>query len=248
MKYDNIIKGKFISRPSRFIANVEINGKTEKAHIRNNGRCSELFIQGAEVYLTENHSTKKTTAYDLVVVRKKNGLLVNIDNRAAKLAVKEWLEKQGFSKLIGGQVIIDSKIDFYMEKENDYGSLKKFIYEVRTCTLEKNGVSYYPEAPVTNEHKLLRKLVRYSKMGYRTFLAFVIQINGVTGLKLCDDADPLYPMFFKEAVKDGLKYVLLPCIVEPDSLEIIPGKDFFQYMRDFRISSELGVRGSEPGG
>ena len=39
MKYDNILQGRFISRPNRFIANVEINNKIEVCHVKNTGRC-----------------------------------------------------------------------------------------------------------------------------------------------------------------------------------------------------------------
>ena len=34
MRYDNIHKGNFLSRPNRFIANVEIDGKAEVCHDR----------------------------------------------------------------------------------------------------------------------------------------------------------------------------------------------------------------------
>ena len=54
MKYENIRKGKFIDRPNRFIAHVEIQGEIETVHVKNTGRCRELLVPGYEVILEES--------------------------------------------------------------------------------------------------------------------------------------------------------------------------------------------------
>lgn len=94
MRYDNVISGRFIERPNRFIARVLTNGSEETVHVKNTGRCRELLRQGAEVWLTETNSPKRKTKYDLIAVRKENGLLVNIDSQAPNTAAREWLLKQ----------------------------------------------------------------------------------------------------------------------------------------------------------
>ena len=70
MKYDNITKSVFISRPNRFIAEVEVNGHREIVHVKNTGRCKELLIPGSEVWLTASENSARKTRYDLVAVRK----------------------------------------------------------------------------------------------------------------------------------------------------------------------------------
>ncbi len=70
MKYGKIVKGTFINRPNRFIAEVEINGKTEKVHVKNTGRCRELLIKGARVFLEQSTNPKRKTLYDLIAVEK----------------------------------------------------------------------------------------------------------------------------------------------------------------------------------
>ena len=80
MIYDNVTSATFIDRPNRFIANVRINDITETVHVKNTGRCKELLIPGAEIYLTEPGTKGRKTCYDLIAVRKKNGMLINIDN------------------------------------------------------------------------------------------------------------------------------------------------------------------------
>ena len=93
MKYNNITKASFIKRPNRFIAEVEIDGQKEIVHVKNTGRCKELLLPGAEVWLTAPGTPDRKTKYDLVAVKKDNGILFNIDSQAPNKVAKEWLEK-----------------------------------------------------------------------------------------------------------------------------------------------------------
>ena len=142
MKYDNITKAIFISRPNRFIVNVDICGKTETVHVKNTGRCRELLIPGCTVYLTAPDSIGRKTRFDLVAVEKSNGLLINIDSQAPNKVMREWLNTQNFDKIIPEYTYGRSRIDFYMER-----GAERFIAEVKGCTLELDGVGYFPDAP-----------------------------------------------------------------------------------------------------
>lgn len=94
MKYTNIVKGQFLSRPNRFIAYVDIDGKPEKVHVKNTGRCRELLTDHAEVYLEKSSNPSRSTAYDLVAV-KKGKRIINMDSQAPNKAVEEWLWQKG---------------------------------------------------------------------------------------------------------------------------------------------------------
>ena len=131
MKYENITRGIFIERPNRFIARVEIDGKTETVHVKNTGRCKELLVPGCEVWLTAPGTPGRKTKYDLVAVRKSTGILFNIDSQAPNKAAKEWLAEQGFSKVAPEYTFGDSRIDFYMEREFPEGEVRKHLMEVR---------------------------------------------------------------------------------------------------------------------
>lgn len=100
MQYKNITRGRFIDRPNRLVSHVEINGKPETVHVKNTGRCTELLLPGAEVYLTESGTPDRKTRYDLVAVRKANGILFNIDSQAPNKVVKEWQAGQAFDKVV----------------------------------------------------------------------------------------------------------------------------------------------------
>lgn len=99
MRYENITKGRFIDRPNRFVAHVEIDGKAETVHVKNTGRCRELLLPGSEVCLTEPGTAGRKIRYDLVAVRKDNGILFNIDSQAPNIVVKEWLTKRAFDRV-----------------------------------------------------------------------------------------------------------------------------------------------------
>ena len=175
MRYNNVINGMFLDRPNRFIAHVLINGESETVHVKNTGRCRELLLPGAEVWMDKSENPSRKTAYDLIAVRKENGLLVNIDSQAPNRVVREWLETQDFTVITPEYTYGNSRIDFYMEKGE-----KKYLLEVKGCTLEADGIGYFPDAPTQRGVKHLRELARAAAEGYRTAVAFVIQMDGVT--------------------------------------------------------------------
>lgn len=145
MRYDNIHKGKFLSRPNRFIANVEIDGKAEVCHVKNTGRCKELLIEGCTVWLEHSDSESRKTAFDLVAVEK-GDRLINMDSQAPNKAVGEWLREkmpfgEGFS-VYPEKKYGNSRFDFYLESQD-----RKIFMEVKGCTLEKDGVVLFPDAP-----------------------------------------------------------------------------------------------------
>lgn len=220
MRYDNITKAIFRERPNRFIAEVEICGKMERVHVKNTGRCKELLIPGSEVYLTEPGTPNRKTRYDLVAVRKSNGVLFNIDSQAPNKVVKEWLTGQDFDKVIPEYGYGDSRIDFYMERQSGEMGIRRYLMEVKGCTLEIDGVGYFPDAPTERGVKHIRELIKAKKEGYDASLAFVIQMEGVREVKPNTDTHPEFGKTLQEALSVGVHILYLLCRVEPDILEI----------------------------
>lgn len=221
MKYDNITCATFLRRPNRFIAEVEIDGHVEKAHVKNTGRCKELLIPGCEVYLTEPGTPGRKTRYDLVAVRKSNGILFNIDSQAPNRVVKEWLAGQKFDKVSSEYTYGESRIDFYMERHKADGEVERHLLEVKGCTLEIGGIGYFPDAPTERGVKHLRELTKAVKDGYKASLAFVIQMDGVTEVRPNIKTHPEFAEALEEATEAGVEVLYLTCHVEQDSLSII---------------------------
>ncbi len=220
LQYNVAIPGIFIDRPNRFIAHVEIDGEAETVHVKNTGRCRELLNPGAEVYLTEPGTPGRKTRYDLIAVRKANGILFNIDSQAPNKVVKEWLSGQEFDRIVPEYTYGNSRIDFYMERGNDH-----FLMEVKGCTLEIDGIGYFPDAPTERGVKHLYELIRAAQEGYRTFAAFVIQMDGVTEVRPNIKTHPEFGTALAAARDAGVQVLMLPCHVETDSLQILPSKE-----------------------
>ncbi len=215
MKYANIKQAVFINRPNRFIAEVEVDSLRQIVHVKNTGRCRELLIPGAEVYVTEPGTPGRKTKYDLVAVRKDNGILFNIDSQAPNKVVKEWLEKQNYDKIVAEYTYGESRIDFYMERGSD-----KYLMEVKGCTLEIDGIGYFPDAPTERGVKHLRELAGAARSGYKAMIAFVIQMDGVSLVRPNVSTHPEFGRALAEAESAGVEVLFLKCHVEPDSLII----------------------------
>ena len=215
MKYSNIVKGTFLDRPNRFIAHVELDRKRETVHVKNTGRCRELLLPGAEIWLTAPGTEGRKTKYDLVTVRKENGLLVNIDSQAPNAVVKEWLEKQQYDAVVPEYTYGDSRIDFYMER-----GAERTLMEVKGCTLEREGIGYFPDAPTDRGVKHLRELAKAVKDGYRAALAFAIQMDGIKEVRPNIQTHPEFGTAMQEARDAGVEILFLSCHVEPDGLTV----------------------------
>lgn len=214
--YQNVIPATFISRPNRFIADVLLDGHRESVHVKNTGRCRELLIPGAQVYLTASGKPGRKTGYDLVAVRKNTGVLFNIDSQAPNRVVFDWLKKQTFDVIHPEFRYGNSRIDFYMERAN-----QRFLMEVKGCTLEVNGTGYFPDAPTERGVRHLHTLIQAGKEGYRAIAAFVIQMDGVTQVLPNAATHPAFASAWQEAEAAGVEILMLPCHVEPDQLSIL---------------------------
>ena len=215
MKYEETCHAKFIDRPNRFIAHVELNGKTETVHVKNTGRCRELLLPGVNVILSHSGNSSRKTAYDLIAVYKEGLGLVNIDSQAPNQVVKEWLKGQEFTLVRPEYGYGDSRIDFYMEKGN-----KRYLMEVKGCTLERDGIGYFPDAPTERGVKHLHELAKAVSEGYQTYLAFALQMEGVTRVLPNVDTPPEFGAALEVAEAAGVKVLYLPCRVEEDALYI----------------------------
>lgn len=217
MKYHTTKKAEFIFRPNRFIAHVRIEGQDEieVVHVKNTGRCKELLLPGVTVILEEGQNPNRKTKYDLIAVYKEGFGLINMDSMAPNKVVKEWLEKKDYDYIKPEYTIGNSRIDFYMEKNQ-----KQYLMEVKGCTLEVDGVGYFPDAPTERGVKHLRELARLSLKGYHCMVGFVIQMEGVTKVLPNEITHPEFKTALEEAKENGVEVVYFLCKVQEDGLYI----------------------------
>ena len=231
MKYKNIVQGKFINRPNRFIANVEIDGEVETVHVKNTGRCKELLVSGATVYLEKVSESSRKTKYDLVAVIKERKnekpLLINMDSQAPNAAAAEWI-KGIVSKLDDSTEYAvrtevkygNSRFDLCVEHSVTGGQTEKTFIEVKGVTLEENGVALFPDAPTERGIKHIRELEKCVKEGNEAYILFVIQMKGMTEFRPNEQTHKEFADALRHAAKAGVKIIARDCIVTPDSMEI----------------------------
>ena len=218
MRYDNIHKGKFLSRPNRFIANVEIDGKAEVCHVKNTGRCKELLIEGCTVWLEHSDSESRKTAFDLVAVEK-GDRLINMDSQAPNKAVGEWLrEKMPFGESFSvypEKKYGNSRFDFYLESQD-----RKIFMEVKGCTLEKDGVVLFPDAPTLRGVKHIEELSHCLDEGYESYIMILVQMSDVKYFTPNYDTHPEFGESLENASRKGVKILCYDCNVTHDSMTV----------------------------
>ncbi len=217
MEYRRVLPARFLSRPNRFIAQVELAGQVETVHVKNTGRCRELLVPGAAVYLAAAENPARKTAYDLVAVEK-GSRLINLDAQAPNRVFGEWAAAGG----LPGLTLLrpetawgSSRFDFYWESAGARG-----FVEVKGVTLEVDGGAYFPDAPTQRGVKHLRELIAARQAGFRAAVCFVIQMKPVDFFSPNDLTHPQFGQALREAAGAGVEVWAYDCAVAPDRLAL----------------------------
>ena len=218
MRYQNIHKAVFLSRPNRFIARVLLEGEEVTVHVKNTGRCKELLVPGCTVYLEKSANPARKTLYDLVTVEK-GERIINMDSQAPNRLFEEWAREGHF---VPGLTLLRpettwgrSRFDFYWEA----GERKGFV-EIKGCTLEEDGWTYFPDAPTERGVKHLEELLQAKKQGYEAAVCFVIQMMDVRGFSPNDRTHPAFGRALRKAADDGVEILTYECWVTPEEVYI----------------------------
>ncbi len=218
MKYDNVLSGRFVSRPNRFIAHVDINGHAEVCHVKNTGRCRELLTPGARVYLEPAKNPERKTKFDLIAVEKQD-ILINMDAQAPNKVFYEWAAKGQFLpaplSIRPEFVWEDSRFDFLLEDKHG-----PVLVEVKGVTLEDNGVVLFPDAPTERGVKHLHGLTKAIRHGFRACAFFVVQMNGPACFRPNDATHPAFGHALRTAALAGVRILAYDCCVTSDSLTL----------------------------
>lgn len=219
MKYENTVRGKFVSRPNRFIAHVDVGGEIQVCHVKNTGRCRELLLEGADVILEKSGNAARKTAYDLIAVYK-NGMLINMDSQAPNRVFGEWAKTTDF---FGDLTLVkpectyhNSRFDYYLEADG-----RRIFVEVKGVTLEEGGVLMFPDAPTERGVKHLHELIEAKKNGYDAYAFFIIQMESCKYFTPNRKTHPEFADALKKAVENGVDVRAVNCRVSEDSLEIL---------------------------
>ena len=217
MRYGKIQAARFLRRPNRFVAEVELEGRTGAVHVKNTGRCRELLVPGARVYLTPGENPARKTAWDLIAVEK-GPLLINMDAQAPNRVFGEWAAAGHF---VPGLTLLRpettwgrSRFDFYWEA----GPERRGFVEVKGVTLEQDGVAAFPDAPTERGVRHLEELSAARREGYECAVCFVIQMKGPTRFRPNEATHPAFGAALRAAAEAGVDVLAYDCRVTPDQL------------------------------
>lgn len=216
MQYGKILPARFLSRPNRFVARVEAEGEELVCHVKNTGRCRELLVPGATVWLEESPNPSRKTKFDLIAVEK-GDRLINMDAQAPNKVFGEWAAAGGFREgltLLRPETTYgSSRFDFYWESSKSRG-----FVEVKGVTLEEDGVVRFPDAPTLRGVKHLDELVKAREAGYEAAVCFVIQMENVRWFAPNDETHPEFGQALRRAAQAGVEILAMDCAVTPQSL------------------------------
>lgn len=214
-----------MERPNRFIASVLIDGEETLAHVKNTGRCKELLVPGAVVYL-EDHIQRMGTRklrYSLIAVEK-GELLINMDSQAPNEIVAEALA-------LGNLVLPGMTPPIRFRREQNYGAsrldfmvedkLGRIGYiEVKGVTLEENGHCRFPDAPTIRGRKHLEELQKAVSEGFVGTVIFILQMKGIQSFRPNDEMDPAFGIALRRAEAAGVAVLAYDCDVTESTLEV----------------------------
>jgi len=218
MKYERIEKGRFLERPNRFIAYVEILGKKETVHVKNTGRCAELLTPGATVYVQESDNQERKTRWDLIAVEKGNRM-INMDSQIPNKVVEEWIRAGNLfpnATLIRPETVYgNSRFDLYIE-----AGKRKIFMEIKGVTLEEDGVVRFPDAPTERGVKHIEELIKAKEEGYEAYLFFVIQMSDVKYLAPNRKTHAAFGEAMEKAWAAGVRILAYECHIEKGAIEL----------------------------
>ncbi len=220
MRYGKVEKAEFVRRLNRFVAVVGTQDGEKQVHVKNTGRCRELLVPGAAVYLAVSDNPARKTDSDLVAVEKeteRGTLLINMDAQAPNDVAEEWLRDGNFvspDAVIRREVTRgDSRFDFYLEDGD-----RRIYLEVKGVTLERDGTASFPDAPTERGVKHLEGLIRAAGEGYEAALLFVVQMKGVREVRPNDATHPAFGEALRRAAAAGVRVMAVDCAVTPDGM------------------------------
>ncbi len=216
MNYQNIHKGTFISRPNRFIAQVEINGRAEICHVKNTGRCKELLVEGCTVLCEKSDNPARKTKFDLVAVYK-GSRLINMDSQAPNKAAFEAIPRlfEGVTLIKPEYTYKSSRIDFYIEASGE-----RILMEVKGVTLEEDNIALFPDAPTQRGVKHINELASALSDGYRACILFVIQMSDPDCFAPNRKTHAEFAEALKKAAEQGVEILAYDTIVTESSMTL----------------------------
>ncbi|MDA7733710.1 DNA/RNA nuclease SfsA [Candidatus Pelagibacter sp.] len=215
-------KGRLIKRYKRFFIDIELNNKIIVAHCPNTGSMKGLLDEGNEVFISKNDDPKRKLKYTLEIIKVKKrlvGVNTHFANKIAFHGLSNNLVKEvANNDSIKPEVFFDkeTRFDFLVEKNK-----QKIFVEVKNVTLfREERTAEFPDAVTTRGSKHLKTLIEAVKKGYKSYLLFLVQIQGVDNFEIAKDIDKEYYENYLLAKKAGVIFLAYQCKISSKEIKI----------------------------
>jgi len=219
MKFtSSLIKGKLIKRYKRFFTDIKVNNKIITAHCPNTGSMMGLIDEGNQVWLTKHNDPKRKLKYTLEMIEVKKKL-IGVNTHRANRIVEHGLENNLIHEF---KSIKNIKAEFKYSEDTRFDFLcDKKILEVKNTTLLRNkDIVEFPDAVTSRGLKHLKKLVESIKKGFKPYVLFLTQIQGINNFRIAKDIDPIYYSKYLEAKKAGVNFLAYRCSLNSKEIKI----------------------------
>ena len=218
----SLIKGKLVKRYKRFFADIKLNKEIITAHCPNTGSMMGLLNTNNDVWISKNDDPKRKLKFTLEIIKVKNNL-VGVNTHLANKIVHHGLTHNlidEFKKCdqIKPEVFFnkETRFDFLVNKKN-----QKIFLEVKNVTLFRSDkIAEFPDAITSRGSKHLKTLIDAIKKGYKSYIVFLVQIQGMKYFKIANDIDNEYYQSYLIAKKAGVNFLAYRCKISPKEIKI----------------------------
>ena len=219
MKFTStLIKGKLIKRYKRFFVDIKVNNSVLTAHCPNTGSMMGLLDKGNDVWVTKNDNPNRKLKFTLEMI-KVNKNLIGVNTHRANKIVEHGLK----NKLLKEFKLINKILpEFKFSNDTRFDFLcDKNIIEVKNVTLTRNkALAEFPDAITSRGSKHLIKLTDSTKIGYKAFVLFLTQIQGINNFRIAKDIDNNYYQNYLMAKKAGVNFLAYRCSLNSKEIKI----------------------------
>ncbi len=191
-------KAVFVERTNRFLAFVNLDGKRVAVHVHDPGRLEELLYSDVPVLIKREQGKNRKTKWDLIASNY-NGQWVLVNSKYHRYIAEKLLHMLFSDYELKPEVKLGaSRIDFLVE------SPEKIAIEVKGCTLSREGIALFPDAPTKRGKRHLEELIKFARHNRAMLLILIFREDSRCFLPNAD-TDPEFAKTFWNAVKAGVE-------------------------------------------
>ena len=223
MKFkDRLLQGSLIKRYKRFFVEIKYKNEILTCHCPNSGSMLGLLKKNNKVWFSKSNNPDRKLKYTLEIIEVENQM-VGVNTFLTNKIILEALKSKKISNLIlfnnikpESKFSKDTRFDFFLSNNKE-----KCFLEVKNVTLSRTKkIAEFPDAITSRGTKHLEKLIEARKLGYKSYILYLIQREDCNFFKIAEDIDNEYKIAFEKAIKNGVKILCYDCKLSNEEIKL----------------------------